>query len=81
MVALKSLVAPAALLLLSTVGQAAELSPQQRAFREIYQELVEINTTDSVGDTAKAAEAMAARLRLPSGWASSSTHRAMCDAH
>jgi hypothetical protein len=63
MVALKSLVAPAALLLLSTVGQAAELSPQQRAFREIYQELVEINTTDSVGDTAKAAEAMAARLR------------------
>ncbi|MGA8412633.1 MAG: M20/M25/M40 family metallo-hydrolase [Xanthobacteraceae bacterium] len=63
MVALKSLVAPAALLLLSTVGQAAELSPQQRAFREIYQELVEINTTDSIGDTTKAAEAMAARLR------------------
>ena len=63
MVALKSLVAPAALLLLSTVGQAAELSPQQRAFREIYQELVEINTTNSIGDTTKAAEAMAARLR------------------
>ncbi len=29
----------------------------------IYQELIEINTTDSVGDTTKAAEAMAARLR------------------
>src|ERR1700720_2638513 len=63
MVALKSLVASAALLLLSTVGQAAELSPRQRAFREIYQELVEINTTDSIGDTTKAAEAMAFRLR------------------
>jgi acetylornithine deacetylase/succinyl-diaminopimelate desuccinylase-like protein len=42
---------------------AAEPTPQQRAFREIYQELVEINTTDSVGDTAKAAEAIAARLK------------------
>ena len=42
---------------------AAEPTPQQRAFRQIYQELVEINTTDSVGDTVKAAEAMAARLK------------------
>jgi acetylornithine deacetylase/succinyl-diaminopimelate desuccinylase-like protein len=39
------------------------LSPDMQAFREIYQQLVEINTTDSVGDTVKAAEAMAARLR------------------
>ena len=31
--------------------------------REIYKELVEINTTDSVGDTTVAARAMAARLR------------------
>jgi acetylornithine deacetylase/succinyl-diaminopimelate desuccinylase-like protein len=44
-------------------ASAAELTPQQRAFREIYTELVEINTTDSVGDTVKSAEAMAARLR------------------
>jgi acetylornithine deacetylase/succinyl-diaminopimelate desuccinylase-like protein len=44
-------------------ASAAELTPEQRAFREIYQELVEINTTDSVGDTVRSAEAMAARLR------------------
>jgi hypothetical protein len=30
--------------------------------REIYKELIEINTTDSVGDNTRAAEAMAARL-------------------
>ena len=34
-----------------------------QAFRDIYKELVEINTTDSVGDTVRAAEAMAARLK------------------
>jgi acetylornithine deacetylase/succinyl-diaminopimelate desuccinylase-like protein len=37
--------------------------PEQQAFLEIYRELVEINTTDSVGDTVRAADAMAARLR------------------
>ena len=50
----------------STVaGTAVAQQPtsRQQAFREIYQELVEINTTDSVGDTVKAAEAMAARLK------------------
>jgi acetylornithine deacetylase/succinyl-diaminopimelate desuccinylase-like protein len=31
--------------------------------RDIYRELIEINTTDSSGDTTKAAEAMAARLK------------------
>src|SRR5215831_12026928 len=45
----------------ATVAQ--ELTPKLQAFREIYKELVEINTTDSVGDSVKAAEAMAARLR------------------
>jgi acetylornithine deacetylase/succinyl-diaminopimelate desuccinylase-like protein len=45
-------------------AQAAETRPpEQQAFVEIYRELVEINTTDSVGDTVRAAEAMAARLR------------------
>jgi acetylornithine deacetylase/succinyl-diaminopimelate desuccinylase-like protein len=44
-------------------ANASELTPQRQAFREIYKELVEINTTDSVGDTVKSAEAMAARLR------------------
>jgi acetylornithine deacetylase/succinyl-diaminopimelate desuccinylase-like protein len=43
---------------------AAEMrTPEQQAFIEIYRELVEINTTDSVGDTVRAADAMAARLR------------------
>jgi acetylornithine deacetylase/succinyl-diaminopimelate desuccinylase-like protein len=35
---------------------------QQRAF-DIYKELIEIDTTTATGDTAKAAEAMAARVR------------------
>jgi acetylornithine deacetylase/succinyl-diaminopimelate desuccinylase-like protein len=42
---------------------AQELGPRQQAFRQIYQELVEINTTNSVGDSVRAAEAMAAHLR------------------
>jgi acetylornithine deacetylase/succinyl-diaminopimelate desuccinylase-like protein len=42
---------------------ADELSPKLQAFRDIYKELVEINTTDSAGDTVRAAEAMAARLK------------------
>ena len=40
-----------------------QLTPHQQLLRGIYQELVEINTTDSVGDTTKASEAMATRLR------------------
>src|SRR5262249_21493124 len=43
-------------------AQAAEPATADR-FVEIYRELVEINTTDSAGDTVRAAEAMAARLR------------------
>src|SRR5262249_14357813 len=43
-------------------AQPATPAPHQRLLREIYQELVEINTTDSVGDNTKAAEAMARRL-------------------
>jgi acetylornithine deacetylase/succinyl-diaminopimelate desuccinylase-like protein len=42
---------------------AQTLSPTQQFAREIYKELVEINTVTPTGDTAKAAEAMAARLR------------------
>jgi len=38
-------------------------TPDQTRLREIYKELVEINTSDSVGDTTEAARAMAARLR------------------
>src|ERR1700730_3058355 len=38
-------------------------SPELAQFRDIYRELVEINTTDSGGDPIRSAEAMAARLR------------------
>ena len=38
-------------------------APEQRALREIYKELVEINTTDSVGSCTDAANALAARLK------------------
>src|SRR5437867_5897112 len=43
-------------------AQPATLAPHQQLLREIYQELIEINTTDSVGDSTKAAEAMAKRF-------------------
>src|SRR3984893_5113406 len=42
---------------------AQTLTANQKFAREIYKELVEINTVTPTGDTAKAAEAMAARLR------------------
>src|SRR3954454_4182163 len=42
---------------------AAAQAPPQRLARDIYKELVEINTVTATGDTATAAEAMAARLR------------------
>jgi acetylornithine deacetylase/succinyl-diaminopimelate desuccinylase-like protein len=53
----------AATVLLVVAGAATAQAPDVAEFRAIYQELVEINTTDSVGDTMKAAEAMGARLR------------------
>ena len=49
--------------LLAATAAAQTVTPEQQAFRDIYRELVEINTTDSVGDTLRAAEAMAARLK------------------
>ncbi len=52
-------------LVVSGLGSATAASPaghQQRAL-DIYKELVEINTVVGQGDTARAAEAMAARLR------------------
>jgi acetylornithine deacetylase/succinyl-diaminopimelate desuccinylase-like protein len=45
-----------------SVAAAADLNPEQRALYDIYKELVEINTTDSVGDNTQAARAVAARL-------------------
>src|SRR5262245_53256864 len=53
----------ASALVLVAIGAARAQASEIAEFRAIYRELVEINTTDSAGDTVKAAEAMAARLR------------------
>ena len=49
------------------------LTPQQQLAFDIYKELVEINTVTATGDTARAAEAMAARLRA-AGFADPDVH-------
>jgi acetylornithine deacetylase/succinyl-diaminopimelate desuccinylase-like protein len=59
-------------LLMSPVS-AEGLSPQQQLAFDIYKELVEINTVTATGDTARAAEAMAARLRA-GGFAADDVH-------
>ena len=45
------------------IATAQNLSPEQKQLRSIYQELVEINTTNSVGSCTNAAKAMAARMK------------------
>ncbi|MCZ8019233.1 M20/M25/M40 family metallo-hydrolase [Novosphingobium sp.] len=45
------------------LAQQTQLRPDQLAFRELYQELVETNTTLSEGDCTLAAQRMAARLK------------------
>ncbi len=52
-----------ALLLVNGAVQAEGLTPQQQLARDIFKELVEIDTTTATGDTGRAAEAMAARLK------------------
>src|SRR5262245_42856101 len=47
----------------SSVALSAQTNPHQTRGREIFKQLVEINTTDSVGSTTVAAEAMAARFK------------------
>jgi acetylornithine deacetylase/succinyl-diaminopimelate desuccinylase-like protein len=44
-------------------ASAQALTPHQAMLREIYEEMIEIDTTDSVGDNTRAAEAVAQRLR------------------
>ena len=44
-------------------SHAQTLTPQQQLALDIYRELVEINTVTETGDTGRAADAMAARLR------------------
>jgi acetylornithine deacetylase/succinyl-diaminopimelate desuccinylase-like protein len=59
-----------------TTGAAAHadgIRPDQAAFREIYKELVETNTSLSVGSCTEAAQKMAARLRT-AGYPDSDLH-------
>lgn len=44
-------------------ASAQRLSPERQAFRDIYEQLVEIDTSEATGSCTRAAEAMAARLR------------------
>ena len=44
-------------------ARAQTRTAQQQLAVDVYKELVEINTVTATGDTARAAEAMAARLR------------------
>ncbi len=53
----------AALVAASAAPARAQSAPQQRLAREIFEELIEINTVDSVGNNTLAAEAMARRFR------------------
>jgi acetylornithine deacetylase/succinyl-diaminopimelate desuccinylase-like protein len=46
-----------------TAAYPQALNPHQQLARDIYRELIEINTTDSSGSTTVAAEAMAKRLK------------------
>jgi hypothetical protein len=46
-----------------SAGRAQAVTPQQQFARDVYKELLEINTVTATGDTGAAAEAMAARLR------------------
>jgi acetylornithine deacetylase/succinyl-diaminopimelate desuccinylase-like protein len=58
------LLSTALTVVMGAAAVAAEgLSPERQFARDIYQELIEINTVTATGDTAKAAEAMASRLR------------------
>src|SRR3954469_13996933 len=61
---MRTMVARVVCFLLLVTGLLAQLAPQQQRAREIYKELVEINTTDTpAGSVTKAAEAVAARLK------------------
>src|SRR3989442_634386 len=56
------LLAAALCMCASIASRAQSPAPHQRLARDIYQELVEINTVTATGDTGKAADAVAARL-------------------
>jgi acetylornithine deacetylase/succinyl-diaminopimelate desuccinylase-like protein len=58
-----------------SIGTAAadDLKPHQQLAHDIYKELIEIDTTTATGDTARAADAMAARLKA-GGFAEADVH-------
>jgi acetylornithine deacetylase/succinyl-diaminopimelate desuccinylase-like protein len=51
------------LLLALLLAQAGQSDPENQLARDLLRQLIEINTTHSIGSTGKAAEAMAVRLR------------------
>src|SRR5258705_11806218 len=55
-------------------ARAQTRTAQQQLAVDVYKELVEINTVTATGDTARAAEAMAARLRAAGFHASAPAH-------
>ena len=57
-----TVVAAAIATLFGTTGMAQTSTPDEAAFRDIYKQLVEINTSRSVGSCSQAAEAMRAHL-------------------
>lgn len=57
------LIAASVLAALSSTSMAQSLRPDQAAFRDLYKELVETNTTQSEGSCTLASERMAARLK------------------
>ena len=59
---MKMILSTLLLLSLSFVASAAELTPHQQLARDIFKELIEINTTDSQGDNTAAARAVERRL-------------------
>jgi acetylornithine deacetylase/succinyl-diaminopimelate desuccinylase-like protein len=59
----QTLLALSAFIASTASAQTATLTPHQRLAHDVYKQLVEINTVDSVGSVTKAAEAMAARFR------------------
>ncbi len=63
----------ASMLVAGAVVAQTPLTPHQRAAREVYEQLVEINTVDSVGSVTNAVQAMAARFRA-AGFPSSDIH-------
>jgi acetylornithine deacetylase/succinyl-diaminopimelate desuccinylase-like protein len=62
-----------ALFFLSISPLAGQSDPAQKLAHDILKELIEINTSDSAGDTTRAAEAMAARFKA-AGFADSDIH-------